>query len=179
MSELNLEVKLIATPWLSPSLLDNYYTKEQVGDLKDYVKEVEDPSPNIIYGRREVEGKMEWVPAAVIGDNFLYYGNTQNSEVTAADLSLLSYKAYADETEFVEVAINMSTAGYIQFCLTSDINYVQNIGSLVYIQPLTKQGSLPVQIGDYSYTLNCYHTPKLIAGTYVFKIYFKKDGGAL
>lgn len=175
MSELNLEVKLIATPWLSPSLLNNYYTKEEVGDLKDYVKEVENPEVDTIYGRQKVNDKMEWVP--VLKTNGLVcYGASAVNPITTAQVNTFAQEWYKKEYSNAEVEVTSTESSYIWFCTPDEITSVEYISGMTYEQPITKQEGkvvLTLSSGNVLY-LNCYYTPKLIAGTYKFKVFLKE-----
>lgn len=179
MSELNLEVKLIATPWLSPSLLNNYYTKEEVGNLKDYVKEVENPLPNTIYGRQEVGNEMKWV-TILSTSNLLYYGVSNVNPITSDEVVIFDSTSFPADNNEIEVTINSTTSGYVWFCVTGEVQEVVAIDGMVYKQPLNKQsGTVTIttqtDIRSWTLTLNCYYTPKLIPGTYRFKVTRKED----
>ena len=169
MSELNLEVKLIATPWLAPSILDQY------------VKEVQNPDPTNVYGRQKVGDQIEWVPVPSPDcSNYFFYGASSVNPITASEISNFSSASYSITTGAAEVEVTVIEPGYVWFCSVAEVDGVVVESGLNYIQPITKQSD-PVVVSMVAgnvlqnTALNCYYTSeRLIAGTYKFKVIQKR-----
>lgn len=133
---INLTTKLKAYPRIEPSILKNYYTKDETEslvqtELEGYVKEVENPSADTIYGRSLVDGSMKWVD--IFGQNpYVLYSINNNAGgsgeldfPTSSDISGFQ-EAFKSENTYT-ISFAPITPGYLWICSNKEISKVEFI----------------------------------------------------
>ena len=176
--EVNLNVTLNAYPKLSSTLLADYVTKEELEakdyvdndtldtTLADYVKDVVDADPSVVYGRKEVNGVMTWVPITYIDDKDqpFCYGMTAGDTLTSEGLQTLQCVNLPRDISSYLVEYLPSTNGYFWFCSPRAITKVVAASGLSYEVTVTEQpGTISLIVEDKTYNMNCYKTTRLAA----------------
>ena len=189
--QLNLKTTLRAFPKLSPSILENYVSKEELeakdyvnhtelkqsvtnitNMMSDFVKDVSDDDSGIIYGRQ----KGKWVPVININEStngIICWGINSAPTITPEVLLSLHRQMTINNTDEYLVEEAPSQNGYFWFASTSPIRYVTANNGLEFKQGLTDATTLIIQYNGSSVLFYCYRTPKLVAlpnVTYKFKI---------
>lgn len=192
--DMRLKTTLRAYPKVSESILDDvlsdYVTKDELqakdyvthselsNILKDFVKEVENPDPATIYGRKMVNGIMTWVPIdelpEVIND-IICFGVINSSEIKGENILALN-RIGLDPTIFeYNIQYNPVATGYMWFCSTTPITDIRADNGLDYSVKLVEQeNKIDVMINEHKMKFICYRTADKIVAlpgiTYNFKI---------
>ena len=173
--QFNLKTTLQAFPKLSPSILKDYVTKEELENenfvnhtelstiLSDFVKDVENGENGTIYGR--VNGK--WVPIFDVPspiDGILCWGmidsQTLNGQQILSDLNRMTLVENVIE---YSIEYQPTQSGYFWFASTVPITGVVANSGLSYQQILTDCPNISVIYKGNSLTFYCYRTQKLVA----------------
>ena len=183
---MNLKTTLNAYPKLSPSILENYITKEQFDAtvetlvdydslntiLKDFVTDVEVEGTNVIYGR--VKG--QWIPVVDIPEQvagIICWGMLNSSTLDAQQLLNLSRQNFLSGVNEYSVESTPTENSYFWFASTSPIKYIVADNGLAYKQPVTEGSNITIEYKGQPLTFYCYRTQKLVAlpnTTYRFKV---------
>ena len=184
--QFNLKTTLKAYPKLSPSILENYVTKEQFDAtvetlvdydslntiLQDFVTDVEVEGTNIIYGR--VKG--QWVPVVDIPEQvagIVCWGMINSTTLNAQQLLELSRQNFLNGVNEYSVENTPTENGYFWFASTSPIKCIVADNGLTYRQPITEGSNVTIEYKGQPLTFYCYRTQKLVAlpnTTYRFKV---------
>lgn len=179
--DIKLKTQMKAVSRLSPSILENYVTKDSLSktlgdyvtetalDEKNFVTEVENPTAGVIYGRVEENGVMTWT-AAVVPEQILLYGFNKTESTVGLDgqakaqfVSTLN----AFSTNTVTYKALQLDNGYFWFLSVRPISQVAFVsGNQRYIETLTESAELSTtittQTGDTTRTFHCYRTNKYV-----------------
>lgn len=124
METLNLKTTLNAYPKLSPSILKDYVTKDDLNTrLEDYVEEA--PVDSKPYARKD----ETWVPvkdSALSVDRIIYYGSNKDLQIDSEEeIYQLQNKATipADGTSYI-VNYNQQEDGYLWIVCTDPIKSI-------------------------------------------------------
>ena len=173
---MNLKTKLKAYPRVSPSILSNYVSKEEL-EAKDYVThselnailskfvtEVENPDPAVVYGRQN----GEWVsllslPEVV--DDVLCYGMIGDSRLNPEELLTLNRLGVSRSCREYLIDYEPTKNGFFWFCCTEEIREVIADNGLQYRLGVIKQpDKLLVEFQGELVEFYCYRTnSKLVA----------------
>jgi hypothetical protein len=130
---INLTTKLKAYPRMEPSILKDYYTKEETNTmLEGYVKEIEDPTENVIYGRGMVDGNIEWIdlPGMGLFVSFIISNNAGGSGEedfpTIEDINSFADATKIDPSHY-EIFYSPSGSGYLWLCSNKQISEIEFI----------------------------------------------------
>lgn len=170
--EFNLKTTIKAYPQLSTSLLENYVTKEELAAadyvnnsslnsrLDNYVTEVPNPDPSIVYGRRKVNGIMTWVPiSSGHMDKPFLYGMYDGSELNDITIKNLTYVNLEEGISTYLVEYVPSSSGYFWFCYPGTIIKVMAAGGLSYEVATTQQPTtVTYEVDGTIFEMNCYRT---------------------
>lgn len=170
---INLTTKLKAYPRMEPSILKNYYTKDQTQEvinqsLEGYVKEVENPVDGVIYGRSLIDGDVRWVNILGMDTSVLFNISNETSS-NYPSVNELSNNFHLAELTIDPKTYNIQTAidsiGYLWICSTKEISKVEFIaGDILHVEtPITFIKTLDVPIdgstsGRLAITFYCYRT---------------------
>ena len=173
--QFNLKTTLRAMPKLSPSILRDYVTKEELEEknyvnhteldtiLQDFVKEVEFDGDNIIYGR--VKGK--WVPIVDIPEQssgILCWGMTDAETLTPEQmLSVLSRQNYIQNVNEYSVEATPTENSYFWFTSTIPIKCITADNGLKYRQAVVEMQKIDINYKGEQLTFHVYRTNKLVA----------------
>ena len=180
----NLKTSLKAYPKISPSILENYVTKDELSQkdyvnhtdlntiLADFVRDVEVENDGIIYGRQ----KGKWVPVVAIKEQengIICWGMNTSQTLTADGLMALNRQiAIKDVNEYL-VEYIPTVNSYYWFASTIPIRGVIANNGLEYLQPIIESTPITIEYNGSPLLFYCYRTPKLVAlpgVTYKFKI---------
>ena len=173
---MNLRTTLKAYPKMSPSILSNYVTKDELQEknyvthselnetLKDFVKEVVNPEPMAIYGRQN----GEWISILSLPeviDSVLCYGTVSDSILNAEELLTLNRFGVAEKCKEYLIEYEPTKAGFFWFCCTDEIAEVIADNGLKYRLGIIKQpDTLEVIMQGKKVNFYCYRTVnKLVA----------------
>ena len=186
---MNLKTTLKAYPKLSPSILSNYVTKEeleakdyvthsQLSDiLKGFVREIENPDPAAIYIRKLVDGELVWAPVHDIPgviDGVLCYGMTKTTTLDDAQLALLNRMELSYDVKEYMIEYAPTSNGYFWICSTKPVLKVEADNGLTYqVNTIEQDGVLHLTYEGEEFYFFCCRTTKLAAipgVAYKFKI---------
>ena len=172
--QFNLKTHVNAIAKISPSILKDYVTRDELISyqyvthpeldeiLKNFVREVENGDPSIVYGRQN--GK--WVPIIKIPEHVpgvLVFGMTNSEVLTAENLFNLTKQSYIDDIDEYLIEYQPSANGYFWFACTTDIVNVEANNGLVYEQSLIKSSDVMLEYDGEPLMFKCYRTKKLVA----------------
>ena len=177
--EMNLRTTLRAYPQLSQSMLANYVTKDELAaadyvnsstlssTLENYVTEVVNPDPSIVYGRREINGIMTWVPIeSAKADQPFVYGMNQDdtvNETTIRSLTAVNIEG-GTSTYLIEYHPTGTYAGYFWFCYPGRVTNVRAASGFSYDVPVTLQSNkVPYVVNNVTFQMNCYRTEEIVS----------------
>ena len=188
-----------AFPKLSPSILENYVTKDEltskdyvnhtefnetidttVADLqfsfqqliKDFVKDVDNQTDGVIYGRQ----KGKWISLVDINDTYsgvVCWGMLPTDTIDAEGLLALKKQVFTDSISEYMVEDTPTENGYFWFASTTPIRWVIADNGLEYRQSITDAKTIVIQYQGTPMMFYCYRTQKLVAlpgMSYKFKI---------
>ena len=184
--QFNLKTTLKAFSKLSPSILENYVTKEQFDAtvetlvdydslniiLQDFVTDVEIEGTDTIYGR--VKG--QWIPVVDIPEQvagIICWGIINSATLDAQQLLGLSRQNFLNGVNEYSVENTPTENGYFWFASTSPIKCIVADNGLMYKQPVTESSNITIEYKGQPLTFYCYRTQKLVAlpnTTYRFKV---------
>ena len=171
---MNLRTTLRAYPKVSPSILSNYVTRNELDNyvthselenlLKGFVREGKDLDPATIYGMKN----GQWVPVVSVPDdmlNVLCYGMLpDNNFIDSPELVELNRLGMSEGCYEYRIEYEPRRSGYFWFCSTSEIKEVTADMGLEYKQPLLQQpDKVDVIMGGDKISFYCYRTNKLVA----------------
>ena len=172
--QFNLKTTINAFPKLSPNILNNYVTRDELKSedyvkhaelseiLKSYVTEVENPDPSTIYGRKN----GTWVPVVNVAEitrGVLCYGMVDSTELISDQLQTLTRFAYVDNVDEYLVEYQPKSNGYFWFACTTDILDVEANSGMLYKQDLIKSQDTAIEYMGKKLIFKCYRTPRLVA----------------
>lgn len=173
--QFNLKTTLTAFPKLSPSILENYVTKDELDQkdyvshtelstiLLDFVKEVETDGTSVVYGR--VKGA--WVPVVDIPEQasgIMCWGMI-NSDILSAEqlFNELKRQNFLSGVNEYSVEDTPTSNGYFWFASTSPIKCVIADNGLKYKQNVVECPDVCITYKGENLTFHCYRTQKLVA----------------
>ena len=171
---MNLKTTLRAYPKLSPSILSNYVTKDELGDyvthseltdvLKGFVRKGINLDPSTIYGLKN----GEWVPVLSVPEdmiNVLCYGMLpDNDMIDSPEIVQLNRLGLENGCYEYRIEYEPTRSGYFWFCSTAEIKEITADTGLQYRQPVIQQpDKVEVVMGGDKISFYCYRTNKLVA----------------
>ncbi len=180
---MHVDLKTTISAYLAaaPIALDNYYTKDEVYSkkeidlkLEEFVREVPDGDPAIIYGRQN----GEWVPIIKTPENIngmLIYGfSTSETLDEEALLKIPGRQGLIDGVKEYLIESKPSVNSYLWFCCTQKIideedpshiySGIQANNGLNYPQEVYPQPEkVSLVVTGKTLEFYCYRTPKLAA----------------
>lgn len=173
--QFNLKTTLTAFPKLTPSILKNYVTKDELDQkdyvthtelstiLLDFVKEVETDGTSIIYGR--VKGA--WVPVVDIPEQvtgIMCWGMLSSDTLSAEQLfNELKRQNFLSGVNEYSVEDAPTSNSYFWFASTSPIKCVIADNGLKYKQNVVECPDVCITYKGEKLTFHCYRTQKLVA----------------
>lgn len=171
---MNLKTTLRAYAKVSPSILSNYVTRDELDNyvthseleviLRQFVREGENLDPAVIYGRKN----GEWVPVLSVPDemtNVLCYGMLPDNDfIDSAELVQLNRLGIENGCYEYLIEYEPTKNGYFWFCSTAEIKEITADMGLEYKQPVLQQpDKVDVLMGGDKLSFYCYRTNKLVA----------------
>ena len=169
--QVDLKTTISAYVAAAPSILNNYYTKDQVYNkdeidnlLKDFVRVVVDGDPAVIYGRQN----GQWVPIVKVPakmNEILIFGFSGCETMTSEELIRLpGRQGLLEGIEEYLIESTPSKNGYLWFCCPKQITEIVANNGLAYQQCVVNQpGVVKLEIGGEVKDFICYRTNKLAA----------------
>ena len=173
--QFNLKTTLSAFTKLSPAILENYVTKEELEKkdyvnhtelstiLLDFVREVETDEKGVVYGR--VKGA--WIPVVDIPEQvngIMCWGMISSDTLSAEQLfNELKRQNFLSGVNEYSVEDLPSSNGYFWFAATSPIKFIMADNGLKYKQNVVECPDVAITYKGEELTFHCYRTQKLVA----------------
>lgn len=173
--QINLKTTLRAYPKVSPSILSNYVTKEDLESrhyidpdmlnsvLQDFVKDVDINGDNIVFGR--IRG--QWVPVVDIpqqASGIMCWGMLSTPSLSADQMmKCLSRQNFLVGVNEYSVEHTPTENGYFWFTSTTPIKQVIADSGLSYKQDVVETNPVSIEYKGQPLTFYCYRTQKLVA----------------